>query len=178
MDSLFFGESSNAFFAFDDFDRNRILMEAVYPPELYTLLGDPKIRIQRKVTGEIRLIGMDIATSGAKNADSTCMCVLSLIPGSNGQFIRSLIYIETMSGAHTYDQAVRLRQLSDDYQVDYVVIDTNGVGMKTCPPVRRRMGNKVRKKSGMLRCKSEWKACGKTQVTRNAYAMKLYLCRI
>lgn len=144
MDSLFFGESSNAFFAFDDFDRNRILMEAIYPPEFYTLLGDPKLKMQKKVPGEIRLIGMDIATSGAKNADSTCLCVLSLMPGSNGQFVRSVIYIETMSGAHTYDQAVRLRQLSDDYQVDYVVIDTNGVGIGVFDNLTRPLNDEER----------------------------------
>ncbi len=129
MDSLFFGESSKAFFSFDDFDRNRVLMQAVYPPEYYEVLGDPKLKAPRKEAGEIRLGGMDIATSGAKNSDSTCICILSLIPTASGQFIRNLVYVETMMGAHTYDQAVRLRQLADDYSLDYVVIDTNGVGI-------------------------------------------------
>lgn len=178
MESLFWGESSNAFFAYDDFDRNRLIDFASYPREYYQMLGDPKFKYPKKVPGEIRLIGMDIATSGAKNADSTCMCVLSLLPTPSNQYIRSVIYMETMLGAHTYDQAVRLRQLADDFEVDYVVVDTNGVGMKTCPPLRRRDGNKVRKKSGMLRCKSEWKVISNVITTRNAYVVKLFIQNI
>ena len=34
--------------------------------------------------------------------------------------------METIDGGHGQDQAIRIRQLYDDLDVDYVVVDTNG----------------------------------------------------
>ena len=34
-----------------------------------------------------------------------------------------------MEGLHTEDQALVIRKLYDEYQCDYIVLDTNGVGL-------------------------------------------------
>lgn len=132
MDSLFFGEANNAFYSYTDMEINRNIPLPVYPPNFYKVLGDPKLKHKEKENGEIRIIGMDIATQGGSKNDNTCFSVLSLKPNNNLQYERSLIFIDVMNGGHTQDQAIRLRQLYDDYEADFVVIDTNGRYARLC----------------------------------------------
>ncbi len=129
METLFFGEATNAFFAFNDMELNRVLPMPIYPEPYYEMLNDPKIKYSHKVNGELRIIAMDIATQGGSKNDNTCFAVLQLIPTKNNQYIRNLIYIETLNGGHTYDQSVRLKQLYDDLECDFVVVDCLGVGI-------------------------------------------------
>ena len=126
MESLFFGEASNAFYSYTDLEINRTIDYPVYPPHYYQILGDPKFKYPAKQDGEIRLIGMDIATQGGSKNDNTCFSVLSLVPNKFSQYDRSLIFIDVMNGGHTADQALKLRRLYEDYEADFVVIDTNG----------------------------------------------------
>lgn len=129
MDSLFFGENSNAFYSYTDLEINRVLDIPVYPPGFYAVLGDPKFKYKPSENGEIRLIAMDIATQGGSKNDNTCYVVYSLKPNDSLQYERSIIYIEVLNGGHTEDQAIRLRQLFEDFEGDFVAIDTMGVGI-------------------------------------------------
>lgn len=130
MDCLFWGESENAFYSFSDMDVNRSLQIPLYPAGYYQLLGDQKIKYRQKENGEIRLIGMDISVMPGASNDNTCFTLLQLLPmQSTPQFVRNLTYMEVANGGHTQDQAIRLRQLCDDFDVDYVVVDTNGAGI-------------------------------------------------
>lgn len=128
MDSLFWGEAEDAFFAFDDFDANRTLPVPVYPPGFYSIIGDSKFKPRPKARDEIRICANDIATQGGSKNDNSCFAIMSLTP--KGRFYqRTLIYMETMNGGHTHDQAVKIRQLCDDFDCDYVVVDAAGVGI-------------------------------------------------
>ncbi len=128
MNTKFFGEASDAFFSFKDLDVNRTIAMPLYPKPYYDLFKDSKIRYSPKVNGEIRVIGMDIAIQGGAKNDNTCFSVLQLLPTSNNQYIRNLVYMETLNGGHTHDQSVRLRQLYDDLDCDYAVIDCLAAG--------------------------------------------------
>lgn len=129
MESLFFGEANNAFYSFQDITINRIIDYPIYPKPYYAKISDAKIKYQNKVAGEIRIGAMDIATQGGAKNDNTCFAIVQLLPTTNNQFMRNLIYMETLNGGHTFDQAIRMRQLYDDFDLDYVVVDTNGVGI-------------------------------------------------
>jgi hypothetical protein len=129
MDSLWYGQSSNAFFAYEDLDHARRVERAIYPRPYYLILNSDRVKYQTKSAGEVRILAADIAVMGGNKNDATCLCVLQLIPANNGQFIRNLVYMETIEGGHSMNQAVRIRQLYDDLDVDWVVIDTNGAGM-------------------------------------------------
>ena len=74
-------------------------------------------------------MAMDIATQGGSKNDATCFTVMQMIPTGDGQYIRNLIYMETLDGGHSLDQAIRCRQLYSDLEIDYVCVDTNGVGV-------------------------------------------------
>lgn len=129
MDSLFFGSSEKAFYDFDSIDKVRKIQRAIYPKPYYTLLNDTKYKYEQKKNGEIRLLAMDIATQGGSKNDATCFVVMQLIPTSNNQYIRNVIYVSTLDGGHTFDQTLKARRLFDDFDCDYIVVDTNGVGI-------------------------------------------------
>lgn len=129
MDSLFFGSSEKAFYDFDSIDRIRKIQRAIYPKPYYALLNDSKYKFESKKNGEIRLLAMDIATQGGSKNDATCFVVMQLIPTSNNQYIRNVIYVSTLDGGHTFDQTLKARRLFDDFDCDYIVVDTNGVGI-------------------------------------------------
>lgn len=127
MESLFFGQAEDAFFAFTDFEVNRSIPIPNYPPHFYKLLGDAKLKPKPKLPNEVRICCSDIATQGGDKNDNSCFVIMS-IDSTKDQFIRSVIYMETMNGGHTYNQAIKIRQLCDDFDCDYVVIDAAGVG--------------------------------------------------
>lgn len=129
MDSLFFGSSEKAFYDFDSIDRVRKIQRAIYPKPYYALLNDSKYKYELKRNGEVRLLAMDIATQGGSKNDATCFVVMQLIPTSNNQYIRNVIYVSTLDGGHTFDQTLKARRLFDDFDCDYIVVDTNGVGI-------------------------------------------------
>ena len=129
MDSLFFGSSEKAFYSFESIDRVRRIQRAIYPKPYYALLNDSKYKFELKKNGEIRLLSMDIATQGGSKNDATCFVFMQLIPTTNNQYIRNVAYITTLDGGHTFDQALKARRLFDDLECDYMIVDTNGVGI-------------------------------------------------
>mgnify|MGYP000022380571 FL=1 len=129
MECLWFGSSESCYFSFEDLDKARTLKEPVYPRAMYPLLNTNRIKYRPKENGEIRLICCDVAVMGGNKNDQTAIFVLSLVPTRSCQYVRNLVYAETMLGAHTFDQSLKLRQLFYDFEGDYIVLDTNGVGI-------------------------------------------------
>ena len=129
MESLFFGSSERAFFNFESIDKVRKLTKSLYLRPYYAFLGDKRFQYEPKQNGEIRLLVMDIATQGGAKNDATCFLIMQLLPTGNSQYLRQVPYLTTMDGGHTFDQAIKARQLYDDFECDYIGIDTNGVGV-------------------------------------------------
>lgn len=129
MDSLFFGSSEKAFYNFETVDKIRKIQRALYPKPYYALLNDSKYKYEPKRNGEIRLLSMDIATQGGSKNDATCFTLMQLLPTSSNQYIRNVLYITTLDGGHTFDQALKARRLFEDFDCDYIIVDTNGVGI-------------------------------------------------
>jgi len=129
MESLFFGSSENALYSFDDLDRSRKLQRPIYPKHFYSLLNDPKFKYEEKKNGEIRLLSVDVSYVPSKKNDATAFSVLQLIPSQEtSQYIRNIVYMETRDGGNFLDQSIQLRRLFNDFDCDFVVVDTNGVG--------------------------------------------------
>lgn len=129
MNSLFFGESENAFYSFDELDNSRKITNVMYPKPFYNLLNDNKFKYPMKKTGEIRILSVDIATQDGNKRDATCFAVLQLILYGKNQFLRNLIYMTTSEGGHTFNQALKARRLFYDFDRDYIVVDSQGVGI-------------------------------------------------
>lgn len=126
MEAKWYGESEKAYFKFKDLEANRKEPDAMYPQETLDLvegLSNPK-----KDKNELRLLGVDIAMLGGSDNDASIYSVLQLKP-SGKNYERNLMYLEGLEGAHSESQAVRIRQMMDDFDIDYVVFDARGNGI-------------------------------------------------
>jgi len=129
MGCMFFGESEKAFFKLDDIQKCRTVVKPFFPltPVEYAKNRDKKKK-STKQDGEIRLIGVDVAMMGGDNNDNTIFTCMRLLP--NGEsYIKQVPYLESMLGAHSEKQALRLKQIFYDFEADYVAMDTSGNGI-------------------------------------------------
>lgn len=137
MDTLPYGAAENAFFKLNDIEKCRTLIKPFYPTDSITFLENKdKVRGKtkknsntlEKQAGEIRLVSMDVALMKGNDNDNTIFTCMRLIPdGMN--YVRQVPYIESMHGTHSEDQAIRLKQLHNDFEADFIVMDTAGSGM-------------------------------------------------
>lgn len=128
MDSLFFGSTANSLFNFEELQKNRKINKAYYPKEISSLLTDRSLAMPKKENGELRVLSADIATMAGSQNDASVFTIARLIPTNSG-YNRHVIYMETMEGAHTTAQSIRIRQLMDDFNVDTIVLDTQNAGI-------------------------------------------------
>lgn len=128
MECMFFGESEKAFFKFEDLEKNRRINKPIYPKEYYSLIKDKTFQYELKKDGELRLISCDIAGMAGKENDASVYSIIRLLPNSKG-YDRHIVYMESIVGGHTTSQALRIRQLYDDFDCDYLVLDTQSMGL-------------------------------------------------
>ena len=128
MEAMFWGTNMNSYFKYEEIQKNRTLTQVYYPKETRELLGEKTLGIPAKTKGEIRVISGDIALLGGASNDASVFTVARCIPTKHG-YERQLMYIESFDGGHTNAMANRIRQLFDDFECDYVVLDTNGLGI-------------------------------------------------
>ena len=134
MDTLFFGESASAFFKTEELTKIRKEYKALYPKPFYDLVKDKKFKYINKVKDEIRILTCDIAAVGGKENDASIFNLIQLKPIYDKDkklkaYERVVPYCESMVGVHTKLQAIRIRQLYDDLDCDYIVIDRQGNGI-------------------------------------------------
>lgn len=145
MEALWFGESEKAFFKFEDLEKNRKLPKPMYPREYYSLIKDASFKYESKRNGEIRLLSCDIAGMSGKENDASVYTVFRLIPTSRG-YERQIVYMESLEGGHTVTQAIRIRQLFDDFECDYLVLDTQNIGLGVFDQLTQPLYDKERNK--------------------------------
>lgn len=123
-----YGIDENAFFAYEDFDKARVLTQAFYPkrPE-EVASGKQKYRMP-KVPGEIRLVGVDLASSAARNSDNSSLVCARLIPKRGKGYERQIVYHEICNGVGAPAQALRIRQVMTDFEADTLVMDFRNLG--------------------------------------------------
>lgn len=136
-------ENTAAFFTYDMLNRNRISKQVWYPKQNFGF--SPRKANPYDISkqyGEIRLVVADLAfVAGAKNDASVYLC-MRLIPEisehktSDGKstevkhgYRKIVPYIESHEGMATMDQAVRIRELYEDFQADYIVLDIRSAGI-------------------------------------------------
>ena len=131
---LFYGESEDAFFKSSFVNNCRTQESMFYPPTPIEYMEDKKKKKRdkrgylRKLNGEIRIISADIALSKGSVNDNSVYTCMRLIP-SDGKFRRIVVNIESYNGMEAETQAIRLKQLFNDFDADYMIIDTQGLGL-------------------------------------------------
>lgn len=131
MDSIFFGDDGGTFFEFENISKNRRLLYPMLPDDLSSKINDKRLRIQPKQNGEKRILSADIALMSSKKNknDASALFINQCIPQKNNRYTNNIIYTESSEGAHTEDQALRIRKLYDEYMCDYIALDVKGVGL-------------------------------------------------
>ncbi|HDT8867724.1 TPA: terminase [Staphylococcus pseudintermedius] len=124
MEARWWGESESAFFNFNKIDINRKITDAFYPREVteHTNIVNPK-----KEPKEKRILSVDVARMGGNSNDASVFSLIRLVP-KNKQYERQLVYMQDMEGEDFLTQAIRIRQLYDDFDCDYIVLDSRNVG--------------------------------------------------
>lgn len=135
--------NSSAFFTYSMLTDNQVLKQVFYPRNH----KDVKFHKRNKYTipkqeGEIRVISCDIAfVEGKKNDNSIYTCIRGLpesltyetenseIEVKQG-YKRQYSYIESNQIGDTTKQAIRIRQLYEDFEADYIVLDTRNGGLQ------------------------------------------------
>lgn len=137
-------ENTYAFFGYDLFIKNQRIKKAFYPydPIYNSFSGKRNPYNIEKQVGEVRIVSCDLAFIQNKINDNSVFSCMRLIPdsetynkGDNNSveihrgYKRSLNYIEAFAGGDTYKQAVRIRELFEDFNADYIVLDINNAGL-------------------------------------------------
>lgn len=128
MESLFYGQSTKSIFKFEDLHKSRKLGKLFYPKETSSLINDKTFTIPKRDAGEIRVISADIAVMAGSQNDATALTIARLIPKKDG-YDREIVYLETLEGTHTGQQALRIKQLFYDFDCQHIVLDRAGAGI-------------------------------------------------
>lgn len=128
----FYGSSEGAFFDFDSISKNRRLKFPMLPEKLSSKLPSAAdLRIKPKQNGEVRILSADIALMSSRkhNNDATAIFINQMSPTKSGRYMNNIVYTQSAEGLRTEDQALIIRKLFDEYDCDWLVLDTNGIGL-------------------------------------------------
>jgi hypothetical protein len=120
------GQSGKSYYKSQMFNRN--LKNAFYPlrDDLVTLKRNPYAI--PKVSGELRIVSLDIASRANRINDNTIIACARLIPTHKG-YQRKVVYIESSHGSNIVSQALRNKEIFYDFDGDYIVMDMAQVGV-------------------------------------------------
>lgn len=135
-------ENTAAFFTYSMLQKNQVGKQPFYPRTLIDYKSNKKNPyFIPKQKNEIRIVSCDMAFVENENNDNSIFTCMRLLPESttykkdsndvkieNG-YRRIVPYMESIQGGDITRQAVRIRQLFEDFQADYIVLDTRNAGI-------------------------------------------------
>ena len=128
-------ESSTSYFTVDLVVQCRTLLQPFYPRKNEDVVAKVKNKYSiPRQNGEIRIVSCDIAMVNKKGNDNSCFACIRLLPDSqdgdaHSGYKRQVVYLEAMPGEDTLKQALRIKQLFDDFHADYCVLDLRNAGI-------------------------------------------------
>lgn len=128
MESLWWGDTEDAFFKFDDIFQCRQLKTAIYPLSFNNVKN---IKIPDLVLNERRILSVDIALMASKKHknDASSIIINSAIPTNNNNYTSNIVYLENHEGLKTEELALIVRRLFKWFKCTDLVVDTNGSGL-------------------------------------------------
>lgn len=135
----FVGENDHSYFKMRDIEKNRTISNAFVPPRTEDVIENnlkprPKnlSTVPRQDTdSEIRIVSLDVALMGGNQNvrnDSAAFTCMRLSPDKDG-YRRDILYLETIKrNISSEDLAIRGKQLFYDFEADYFVLDSAGIG--------------------------------------------------
>lgn len=136
-ENLVLRSNTRAYFTYDLLKGNQKVMRAFYPRRHEDVLAHKRNPFALpKQPGELRVIACDIAAIDRAVNDNSCFSCLRLfeetVYGLDGRpekdYRVQVPYLEAIRGQETRRQAIRIRQLYDDFDADYIVLDLRNLG--------------------------------------------------
>lgn len=112
-ESIWSGDTDNAFFSSEKFDKHRILKQ----PE-YEASG-------RASKNAFYILGVDVGRKG----DTTEIMVFKVTPQAQGSALKNLVNLYTFEAEHFETQAINIKKLYFKYNARTAVIDGHGLGL-------------------------------------------------
>lgn len=133
-ENLMVGGSANQYYTYELISSAQKLKKAWYPKTIEEYIEHKKTRFgdmkRQAQVEEIRVVSMDIAisksTKKTKNDMSVIKCVRAIQNGE--KYDRQEVYTEAFEGTDTTTQAIRIRQIMEDFDANYLVIDARTMG--------------------------------------------------
>jgi len=137
-------QNAGAFFDYKMLMQNQNLKKPFYPQTLENFKSRKKNpHAIPKQNGEVRIVSCDIAFVSNEMSDKSVYSCIRALPeivthydeGGNNKAIvaqgyrRTVPYIESHPGGDTTKQAIRIRQLYEDFDADYVILDMRNGGI-------------------------------------------------
>lgn len=131
MEAIFYGSGEDAFFDFDSIAKNRKIKYPMLPDNISSMISSNETKIIPKQKGEVRILSADIALMSSKKNlnDASAVFVNRLMPTKAGRYTSNIVFPDTYEGVRTDDQALIIRKIFDEYMCDYLVLDTQGLGL-------------------------------------------------
>lgn len=136
-------ENRSAFFTYSMLQQNQRAKKPFYPRTLPDFKSSKKNPYDiPKQKGEVRIIACDMAFVENKHNDNSIFTCMRLLPEyttykressddleiDNG-YRRIVPYIESVQGGDITKQAIRIRELYEDFGADYIVLDLRNAGI-------------------------------------------------
>lgn len=138
-EAIFIGENDKGYFKLDPLNRARTLNKVFIPPtnlefvENNHLSKPKKLTNMPRQTGEIRIVGLDVALlSGVSKYanDTSALTCMRMLPDKDGTYKRHVVYLGSVQESiESSNLAIELKRLYYDFEADYAVIDANGNGL-------------------------------------------------
>ena len=151
-------ENQSAFFTYTMLQKNQCSKQPFYPRNALDFkMGKKNPYDIPKQKGEIRVVSCDMAFVTDEKNDNSIFSCMRLLPEKitfthdgdknisyeNG-YRRIIPYIESVQGGETVKQAIRIRQLFEDFKADYIVLDTRNAGISVYDCLARVMYDEER----------------------------------
>lgn len=146
-------ENQSAFFTRKMLTQNQVNRQVFYPRTTFDVRsGKRNLYAIPKQKGEIRIVACDMAFVTKKGNDNSVFVCMRLLPETkqyermnmpnveiSGGYRRIVPYIESVQGGDTAMQAKRIRQLYEDFESDYIVLDCRNAGISIYDNLARVM---------------------------------------
>lgn len=151
-------ENQAAFFTRKMLTQNQVNKQVFYPRTTFDFRNGKRNPYSiPKQKGEVRIVACDMAFIQKKGNDNSVFVCMRLLPETkryerldmadleiSGGYRRIVPYIESVQGGDTTMQARRIRQLYEDFEGDYICLDTRNAGIAIYDALARVMYDEER----------------------------------
>lgn len=155
-------ENAAAFFTYGMLQQNQVCKQPFYPRQTIDVLNNKKNPYDIPAQpGEIRVVSCDMAFVTRKGNDNSVFSCIRLLPESttykndnseeiklNNGYRRIVVYMESCQGGDIDRQAMRIRQLYQDFGSGcqtYIVLDTRNAGIAVYDKLAKVMYDQERR---------------------------------